>query len=391
MFNDARVYLAIMMYMFGGVFMMVFNFVEMYRMRVQEMNEDRANAKWRGLILLALPADEESIADAALPAKHERLLLRKLKNATTLINFANALTYFKEKRDITAVYGNYMQLLGKTDVFQQLAFKYRSAKVEERAYFAYFISLFPEVAGEGYSNLLNLLVDYIRRSNIYCRTNVVKALCHIGNPTAVVKALDVIDGMNLYMNSRFLADELMAFRGDKEALALFLWDKHQVWNPTTMVAVVTYINMTTDAFREVFMPVLLDERNDMELRIAIIRYYRKYKHQPVRDVLIRYLTEAGNINLSIVSAHALSSYPGEETTAALNATLRSSNWHLRYNSAINLVDLGTATGDMEMLTSVDDRYAKEIIHYMMQLRNLVPTKDETESAKEGVTPSAAVS
>ena len=379
MLNDMRLYIAIVMYMVGGLSLMIFNFVVIYRNKVKDKNIGKLNAQWRRVILLEAP---DGVEKTEFSAKHEQFLYSKLKNVENLEVFASALEYYKERRDISTVFDGYMNMAAKSSVFQRLAFDYRRARNEERAYFAYFISIFPQLAGDSYTNLLDILISYIENANIYCRTNVLKALCKIGNIQALVNALDVMNDNYIFIYQRFLTDELMAFAGDKEALSLFLWAKYKNWNAQLMVSIVIFITMVSDEFKEVFFPILQNEKTDPEVRLAVMRYYRRYKYEPVRPVLIECVADSSNINLAIVAAHTLSAYPGEDTTAALNNALRSSNWHLRYNSASNLVDLGVSTGDMSTLSAIDDKYAKEIVNYMMELKN-IELQPETKSSKEG--------
>jgi len=379
MLNDMRLYIAIVMYMVGGLSLMIFNFVVIYRTKVKDKNTGKLNTQWRRVILLESPDGTEK---SEFSEKHEKYLYKKLKNVENLEVFSNALEYYRERRDISSVFDGYMNMAAKSSVFQRLAFDYRRARNEERAYFAYFISMFPQLAGDTYTNLLDILISYIENANIYCRTNVLKALCKIGNIQALVNALEVMNDNYIFMYQRFLTDELMAFAGDKEALSLFLWAKYKNWNAQLMVSIVIFITMVSGEFKEVFFPILQSEDTDPEIRLAVVRYYRKYKYEPVRPILIEYVADSANINLAIVSAHTLSSYPGEDTTAALNNALRSSNWHLRYNSASNLVDLGLSTGDMSTLSAIDDKYAKEIVNYMMELKNVAPLT-EVKSRREG--------
>jgi len=381
MFNDTRVYLAILMYMFGGMFMMVFNFAEMYRVRIKELNQARIDAKWRGVILLAVPANRDESVKTELTNRHVSYLYRKLKNASNLVNFANALTYFKEREEVRAVYDSYMELLEGHEVFHWLAYKYRRAKIEERAYFAYFISMFPEVAGHTYSNLLNQLIDYINNSNIYCRANVVKALCRIGNEYALLKALDLINDREYHMYGRFLADELMFYKGNREELAFTLWAKYGRWNIGMMEIVAIFIKRVSPSFKEIFLPLLKNEKTESELRISIIRYYQQYRYDPAHDTLISFLFDDSNINIAIVATDALSAYPGTKTAEALSMAIKSRNWYIRYHAATNLVDLSVATGDYKWLHVVNDKYAMEIIRYVMQLRNLHVSELETKEER----------
>jgi len=256
----------------------------------------------------------------------------RLKRVEELIAFSAALNSIKDE-DGGELYGRYMGMLSQHGVFQRLAVVYKKRRNEERAYFAYFISQHP-------ININELLISLVEDSNIYCRVNVLKALCSIGDMHGVEAILQFFDDRRIFVHHMLLAEDLYSFAGDKEALALRLWRNHSIWGGNIVLGVISFITMFSDRFKEAFLPVLQNQLLAAEVRIGVIHYYSKFFFQPAQPVLIQYLAQTDNYHIAIESAAALRMYPGKATTQALVAALNSEDWHVRHSAASSLVALG---------------------------------------------------
>jgi len=275
-------------------------------------------------------------------AKYKKYLLKKLKRVETLIAFSNALNYFKLEYGHDS-YNQYLDALVESEVFHTLAIVYRHKKNEERAYFAYFISQYPQLARntEGIlTDTANIIISYIEASDIYCRSNVLKALCSIGDTHGIVNVMQLFSDKANFIHHRLLAEELFNFSGNKEELALHLWEKYKIWNDNIMLGVITFITMFSDTFKGAFLPMLQSKSTDSEIRLAIIRYYKQYSYMPAQPVLMEYLNNTENYEFATEAAAALSEYPGQDTVDALTSALQSENWHVQYSAATSLVALG---------------------------------------------------
>ena len=100
----------------------------------------------------------------------------------------------------------------------------------------------------------------------------------------------------------------------------------------------------------------------------MLRYFQNHIYPPVRELLLKYLVsgEQTDLNMIIVSASVLSHYPSEETRQALRKALHHSNWYVRYNAASSLVYLSKDTSVLEDVLQGEDRYAREILNYMLE-------------------------
>ena len=77
--------------------------------------------------------------------------------------------------------------------------------------------------------------------------------------------------------------------------------------------------MISGNFNERLLIVLKDEENDRELRLAVIRYFRKYKYDKAWEYLCCLVEEwrESDWEYAALSALALESYPGKRTIDAL--------------------------------------------------------------------------
>ena len=359
MITDIRIHMAILMYLIGCFSLMIYNAVVIYRKKNSSLAMLRNTDKW-----IADIYKQHNVKNS----KHEKYLLKDLKRVENLIAFSNALNYFKQKYK-TGLFDKYIHLLARSRVFHALAIIYGQKKNEERAYFAHFISQYPQLAKDTNgicTETINTMISYIDASDIYCRSNVLKALCRVGDIHGIVNILQLFSDKNNFIHHRQLAEDLFNFAGDKEVLALYLWGKYKMWNNNIMLGVITFITMFSDTFKDAFLPVLQNNSADTEIRLAIIRYYKKYSYKPAQSILVEYLNQAENYDFATEAASALSTYPGQSTVNALTSALQSENWHVQYNAASSLVSLGKYTESFINGLTNSDSNALQIVQYMLE-------------------------
>ena len=299
---------------------------------------------------------------------HENHLLKSLRHVENLIAFSNALNHLKLERN-NSFYIKYMSMLAHSKIFHTLAIVYRHKKNEERAYFAYFISQYPQLAKntEGIcTDTINTMISYIEASDIYCRSNVLKALCRVGDLHGIVNILQLFNDKTIFIYHGLLAEDLFSFAGDKEAMALHLWEKYKTWNDNIMLGVVTFITMFSSVFKNAFLPVLQNKSTSTEIRLAIIRYYKKYHFKPAQPILVEYLRQTENYDFAAHAADVLCAYPERNTINALTSALQSENWHVQYSAASSLVTLGVYSESFIKDLTNSNNNALQIVQYMLE-------------------------
>jgi len=299
--------------------------------------------------------------------KHEKLLIKDLKHVEKLIAFSNALNYFKVRQS-SEFCDKYMDMLMRSEIFHTLAVMYKQKKNEEQAYFAYFISQYPQVLKntEGvHASTIDTMVSYIEASDIYCRANVLKALCRLGDINGIINVLQFFSDKYKFIHHKLLAEDLFSFEGDKEVLALYLWGRYKIWNDNIMLGVITFITMFSDGFKDAFLSVLQNKSANADVRLAIIRYYKEYNFLPAQPILIEYLSQTENYDFATEAASTLSSYPGYITINALISALQSDNWFVQYNAASSLVVLSEHLDSFNELP-ICNGDTLQIIQYLLE-------------------------
>ncbi len=293
---------------------------------------------------------------------HKENVLKKLRNTNQMVAYIRALELIKGAGVDTSGYskGLYLQV-------QELAYLYQKKEKADKAFFAYFIAANPPYQGDEYRPIIEILVSYLEDSTIYCRENVLKAFYAMGNAQAVETTMDWMENRGMFHHQKLLADGLMTFKGDKHMLAKRLWEKRGSYSTSTCVAIVQFVSATLNGFEEVFYQELTRTDVDIEIRIAMLRYFQRHYYEPIQSMLNKILSEPEKVdeNLLIVATTVSAKYPGEETKNALRKALCHRNWYVRKNAATSLVRIIEDPKELEPILNGQDRYAREILEYTL--------------------------
>lgn len=347
-------------YLFICVALLVYNIVYIFRSTGRNKRQEKTQKSWEQQIrqqLDRLSRGEEVTLD------HQNRILSKLRRIQHLFAYGTSLDLIAQEEPILTEL--YMQ--ANLGTIQTLASDYVKKDSMDRAYFAYLIAQHRPCDGQEFRPLMEILLSFMEDATVYCKENVFKALYALGNCQAVENALQIFNDRNWFHHQKLLSDGLLTFSGDRDELAARLWSHYGQWNEELMLSIIQFITGFSENYREPFFPILQREETDIEIRLAILRYYRRHHYEPVHSLLITYLwDEKEGDNLKIVSAFVLSRYPGEGTVAALKHALSHHNWYVRYNAASSLVELDVPAAELEDVFAGNDQYAKEILIYMLE-------------------------
>ena len=337
--------------------LLVYSLIYTWKSKIIKKKMTKMKQKWKVL----LDNEFENLRNGQhLSRAHMKYLEKKLPSINQFIAYISALDSFKEDK-LMPIY-----LKERALSQQYLAYKYLKKDDISRSFFAYAISLYPPNARDEYLPILEVLIEYMDDASITCRENVLRALYAIGNVYAIETALEFINNHHLFHHPKLLADGLATFQGNKEELMRCLWKHINDWDAGLMVSIVNFIALSSSEYKSIFLPYLTDESVSLEIRLEILRYYRKHYYEPVQDILCSFLTSHSNVNLSIVSATVLASYPSKRTTEVLKNALCHSNWYVRYNAAGSLLKMDHYQDEINDILHGNDTYAKEILIYMME-------------------------
>lgn len=253
--------------------------------------------------------------------------------------------------------------------FRSLALVYQKKDELQKAYFARILELYGIGQDEHYDELKKILVEMACSTSVYTRENALRVLYHSGSTEAVIRAFLQMSRRGVFHYGKLLTDGLLSFCGDQEALVWELWKCRNQLSSDYVLAVMQFIRMSQGGYEEEFCNFLQEENVDLELRLEALRYFRRYHHPPVYPLLLRLMNGSGEYGweYQAVTALTLVNYPCAKTEAVLKAALCHRNWYVRYNAAASLVTaFGTDEARFVDVLGGDDRYAKEILGYMLR-------------------------
>ena len=134
---------------------------------------------------------------------------------------------------------------------------------------------------------------------------------------------------------------------------------------------------------DVILALMRDEREDLEVRLACIRYFMR-RHWPAAEADLLKLAsdnDPARWEYRAIAATALSNYPGMEAVEALKGCLSSPSWFVRNNAAKTLYDYGLALDDLADVMNGPDAYARDMLAYHWELKRV---EEEERKRKEAL-------
>ncbi len=336
--------------------------------------EARREAKQIAQAVAALEEPEDAAGRAL--NRHADYLKKSLAGTLNLMAFNAAM----ERVPITPARGVYVNALG--GVFAALTGAYRRRNPTVQAYFAYTLSLYG-ISVKG-TALGEKIKNDVASPSMYLRENSFNALCRMGDAPALADALAYMSRMRVFHMHKLITDALLTFTGSHDELCAKLFDKYGELTDGYRLALINYIGYKSGAYRERFFALLDQEEANKEIRIALLRYFRKHPFDKAESALLSALSDddPGVWELAAVAANALGVYDTERSRAALCAALTRSNWYIRQNAADSLLTLKISQADIDAITATGDRYAIETLRYKLGERapELAPALAPPEAA-----------
>lgn len=354
----------IIVYVYGTICLSLVAYSILYILKQKSV--DKINAKrivfWEEAITEQCSA---LVNGHKISEKHKSLLCKRLKHLNQLLAFQKAFQKIQEEK-LSNELSNYV--FEMTSVFSFLGMEYSKKDSMEKAYFAHVISICWYCNTKEYHMLMDTLVSYLIGSTVYCRENVLQALYRIGNIQAIENAFRILNDYQYFHHAKLLTDGLITFSGDKQLLARSLWKYHKEWNHEIVIALIQFITRCDESFKEIFWEMINDLEVHIEIRLAIIRYYKKHYFIDAGKLLRQYVEESDekNTTIGIVAASALENYPGEDTMLVLKKALCHRDWYIRHNAAATLVHLGITHEEINEIVEGSDHYASEMLDYMVR-------------------------
>lgn len=306
---------------------------------------------------------------AALPP-HEReeealTMARELQIHGRLTAFHAAMDEIGE--DSPQIVGKCMPLLA--EIVRGLLIWYGERSERKQAYYTYLVTHFQVMRYAPSERLTAFLLRQIGEAkSLYNLENALRAVYSAGDVALVLKALELLDGAEgVFIHEKLLVDGLLTFEPRDELIAA-LWPRMALYGAQMRELLLDYIRFASGAWREEML-ALLRSTEELEVRIACLRYFGKYPDERVRPLLYQIGRECDDARweLYAVCMTVLSAYPEGETVEILKRGLRSRNWYVRYNAALSLRELKVDAALVRDVLEGDDRYAKEMLQYRLGL------------------------
>ncbi len=370
---------AIYFYIFICLALLVYNIVYILFSKHKDKRHTRRSDKWFNELEAEVKRLEKG---EPVSPKHQKRMIRKLKKIRQLMGYRDAL---KQGRECYPKEQMQQYLSEVQGTFQTLALEYGKHPATERAYYAHLMEEYCRICEKQSTQLPHILLGFLMESTIFCRENVLQALYAIGQPSAVENALTIFQNEGWYHNPRLISDGLATFNGDRGELAKRLWKRCREWNENLQVAVVQFATAVSDDLAPEFLSALENRALQLEGQFALIRYFQRRVYPAAKPILLNILAEEAASTLAIAAASALARYPGEDTRQALMQAIHSRNYYVRKNCALSLSALGASAIDVQTLRDTGDRYAAEMLEYVLREREVKQvSQTPRESTKEGV-------
>lgn len=354
--------------------MIVFNCVCVFVFKRREKKLDHRNS---ALAIQMQKEVEEIHSGRSVSEKHRRYLQKKLRYTGNLLTFDETIGVLQtEYPEETEQY-----LLQNRSVFIYLTLEFEGKSRMKEAYLAYLLEKYKLSANMPIDMISNAMLSLLKEKSLYCRENALHVLYSTGNAENVVKAIKVLDRNGEFHHGKLLCDGLLTFTGDHGQLIGMIWSQMEEFSKDMKATLLNYIRFKSGGYETEMMSLMKDEKQDDEVRFACIRYFGKYHYPPALPFLLKFcgMEDENRWEYAAIAVETLYLYPGDETTEMLKKSLYSSNWYVRYNAAQSLVRMGFTYSDLADIFTGNDRYASEILEYMLEHKDIYEEERKKES------------
>lgn len=293
-------------------------------------------------------------------------LCHRLGRISWLLAFHEALEQLPKQSGSCQLAAQVLALLEKN---------YRHASFHARTCYAALLAEYRVLSFYPNDRLISFLFRLLEEQNDLCSAEyALQALYAAGDTELVLRALSALDRPEgLAIHRKVLVEGLQHFQ-PREALIRQLWYGFRC-SDTMQAALVDFIRFTSPYWRPEVLE-LLESTNDLDVKIACLRYFGKYPCTDVLPLLRRFSQPDNPWELQAVTMYVLGAYPAANALGLLKAGLHSPFWHVRRNAAASLVR--TAGDDVlrSALEQENDPYAGQILRYYLE-REKTSTQEVT--------------
>lgn len=309
--------------------------------------------------------------------EHKRTLERAMRRMAGMESFDLTMGHLlREDPDKSERY-----LRGISVAFDHLTYRFNKKDDLHRAYFAYVVRRWcrPRPASD---TVEQALLRYVREGSFYARQNALEALSQVGSARALAEAIAALERDGEFHSPKLITEAALAFAGDAAELEAELRERIPRFGPQTRAALINFLRMAGLGEPGAVLGLLRDEREDLEVRLACIRYFMRVHWEPAEADLLKLAAEDDPAlwEYAAVAATALANYPGPQAVAVLKGCLSSPSWFVRHNAAKTLYGYGLTLEDLDDIVNGPDAYARDMVTYHWELKRV---EEEERVRREG--------
>lgn len=357
----------VMIYIYGAICtsMIIFNIIHNMHLKHSEPRMKRRCKKIKKRVDEQL---ERIKNNQKIQEEHLDFLRRKLIGINNLIAFSRVLDETFEKHpELEEEYLHQLQ-----SVILYLSIQYQKKEDMQCGYFTYFLSRYIAKRQMPIDSLQDILLEYVKKKNLYCRLNALKALYHFANTDHIVEAIKIQDDGMVFVHEKIITEGLLSYKGNHDKLILKLLEQFDLFSVHTQLAILNYIRFQSGNYKKEMYAIMENRKAEKELRLAAIRYFGKYHYEPALEILLSFVQDkdAKMWEFTTVANSSLAIYQGEGVVNVLKEALHSENWYIRYSAAQSLEQHQVDYSDLIDIVAGNDRYAREMMTYRLESRKL---------------------
>ncbi|WP_195428648.1 hypothetical protein [Clostridium sp. D46t1_190503_E9] len=219
--------------------------------------------------------------------------------------------------------------------------------------------------------IVDRLIEGLNSESNYVKINSIRALAKIGDKDKFINSLKIISDRNIYINDKILIDSMDIFEGDKKDFNEELGKNIDSFSERIKILVINHF--TNNKFEEVNKQLfnkLKSNDESTEVKLAIIKYFGRIKYAYMEIELINLLNNE-RWEIRALAAKIAVNYSSKVIKEGLLKTLCDSNWFVRYNSAMSIINFDNNTLLIEKAMKLDDKYARDIMLYSLFNKKLI--------------------
>lgn len=217
----------------------------------------------------------------------------------------------------------------------------------------------------------NIAIKALDDHSFDVRTNALRALSLIGNSGYFNQALIKVCSSVKFFNTRHISEMIGSFEGEKEELRHLMMDSFYQHTDSYQRQVLVFLASNPNHDSERFVLEYLKEHMEhKEAVIACLKFFSASAvHKPAKELIYKILKEE-DVEIRAISVKLAPKYFYDEWKIIKLLTdegyLKSSDWHVRRNSAAALTRIGLDKEEILLiLLSIKDQFARDALAYAM--------------------------